>query len=244
MHVSTNYAEKTWLPPKGGQLSWLLDTAIIGSAAVCIFATVVPAGIWTHRGQTLNPPSAFVARGDPDATEAAAGPTGAPLLWRVHEGNATVYLFGSVSSRHPDLGWMDPRLFQAFDGADEVWLAHTVRTPALGDLAADRGPSLLLAQRAARLNKHVTMGNASDTFDEDVAMSNLWRMGDERGMVARTGFLGTLGLGQGPDTARLEAALKGGKTVFVATDMARLLGSGGLVAQLRRDGHKVERLDP
>ncbi len=56
-----------------------------------------------------------------DAREAQAGATGAPLLWKVTNGQATVYLFGSVHVLNSGLDWMDPRLFQAFDGADAAW---------------------------------------------------------------------------------------------------------------------------
>lgn len=56
-----------------------------------------------------------------DAFEAEAGPTGAPLLWAVHNGKATVYLFGSIHALQANQSWMDPRLFQAFDTAQEAW---------------------------------------------------------------------------------------------------------------------------
>jgi len=56
-----------------------------------------------------------------DAREAAAGPTGAPLLWRVKGPKATLYLFGSVHILRANMGWMSPRLYSAFDSANEVW---------------------------------------------------------------------------------------------------------------------------
>ena len=56
-----------------------------------------------------------------DAREAAAGPTGAPLLWRIKGPHATIYLFGSVHVLRANMGWMDPRLYSAFDSATEVW---------------------------------------------------------------------------------------------------------------------------
>lgn len=49
------------------------------------------------------------------------GPIGAPLLWRVQNGDATVYLFGSIHVLKPGSEWMDKRLFQAFDSADAAW---------------------------------------------------------------------------------------------------------------------------
>lgn len=246
MHATaTNYAESTLEPPKGGQLSWLLDTSIIISAAAAIFVTVIPAGLWTHRGHVLTPPSAFVSGRNPDAAEATAGPTGAPLLWRVQENGATLYVFGAIQSHHGDLNWMDPRLFQAFDTSGEVWLARPVALPKAGDLTADRGPAVLLSQRASVLGKPVkTFGAASTGFDEDITMNTAWRLGDERAMMARAGFDGRLGQGQGADAASLAKALQPGRSIFVVADVSRLIGPSGLIAQLRQAGHKVDRLDP
>ncbi len=56
-----------------------------------------------------------------DAREARSVAVGAPLLWKVTNGQATVYLFGSVHVLNSGLDWMDPRLFQAFDSADAAW---------------------------------------------------------------------------------------------------------------------------
>jgi len=56
-----------------------------------------------------------------DAREARAGPTGAPLLWVVRKDKAAVYLFGSVHVLRANESWMDRRLFQAFDNAQEAW---------------------------------------------------------------------------------------------------------------------------
>jgi len=55
------------------------------------------------------------------AAAALPGPTGAPLLWRVQNRQATVYLFGSIHVLKPGTDWMDKRLFQAFDSADAAW---------------------------------------------------------------------------------------------------------------------------
>lgn len=52
---------------------------------------------------------------------ALPGAVGAPLLWRVQNGKATVYLFGSIHVLKPGTDWMDRRLFQAFDSADAAW---------------------------------------------------------------------------------------------------------------------------
>ncbi len=243
MHVA-NFIENTARPPRTGQLSWLLDAGIITAATVAIFATVIPAGLWTHRSQNAAPPAVFNAAGDMDAAEANSGAIGAPLLWRVSDGHATVWLFGTVASHHRDLGWMDSRLFQAFDATHEVWLDTVPPSPREGDLTAERGASLLLSRRAARLNKPVTaLGKPERTVaSEDVVTTSLWRTGDEHALLARTQFLGKLG--SGPDFGRIDQALKSGQSVFVATDVTGLIGPGGLVAQLRRAGYKVERLDP
>ena len=58
---------------------------------------------------------------NPDIAEANGPPTGAPLLWVVKDADSTVYLFGSVHILRQNLNWMDPRLFRAFDSADEAW---------------------------------------------------------------------------------------------------------------------------
>lgn len=240
MHVA-NFRENPLAPPSGGELSWALDAAIIIGAAAAIFVTVIPAGLWVHRGQRTVAPVVFTASGNPDAAEAVAGPTGAPLMWRVSQGQATLYLFASVSSHHRDLGWMDSRLFQAFDGANAVWLDSVPAAPRDGDLNAERGPLLMLAQRAQRLGKPVSdLGQPAPA--SDVVMAGLWRSGDERGLLVRATRTGALD--PVADTSRFEDALASGKTVFAAVDVTRLIGPGGLVAQLRRAGHKVERLDP
>ncbi len=244
MHVA-NFIENTAPPPRTGQLSGLLDAGIIAAAAACIVVTVIPAGMFAHRAHELSTPAVFTATGDPDTAEAAAGPVGAPLLWRVQDGKATVWLFGSVPARHRDLTWMDSRLFQAFDGADAVWFETTGAMPAEGNIWGDRGASVLLNQRAGRLGKPVTaFGKTAAKIDEDVVLSGLWRSGDERGLLARLNTLGRLPSVPGVWPSRIEGALKEDKTTFVAVDAAQLLGPDGLVAQLRRDGHKVERFDP
>lgn len=56
-----------------------------------------------------------------DAREAAAAATGSPLLWRVKGAHATLYLFGSVHVLRANMGWMDPRIYSAFDSASQVW---------------------------------------------------------------------------------------------------------------------------
>ena len=93
--------------------------ALLGAALV----SMEPAGRATPNAHpqlaAANP--AAVTPAELDAREAAAGPTGAPLLWRVMGPRATVYLFGSVHILRANMGWMDPRLYSAFDSANEVW---------------------------------------------------------------------------------------------------------------------------
>jgi len=104
--------------PPAPQSRWPLIAAMAVTAFV-----VVASALWAlsplvpHRAGAV--PAAVVQT--PDVAEAQAGPTGAPLLWVVKEGGATVYLFGSVHVLRQNLDWMDRRLFQAFDSADQAW---------------------------------------------------------------------------------------------------------------------------
>ncbi len=102
---------------------------VLGVAAVAILAlvgvavmTLLPAkpAPVVSPSQVAAAPSAAMPT-QLDAREAAAGPTGAPLLWRVKGPKATVYLFGSVHILRANMGWMSPRLYSAFDSANEVW---------------------------------------------------------------------------------------------------------------------------
>ncbi len=100
----------------------------LGLAAVALLAligaAVVSLGPSSHAPAV---PQSQVAAATPltpaqlDAREAAAAPTGAPLLWRVKGPKATIYLFGSVHILRANMHWMDPRLYSAFDSASEVW---------------------------------------------------------------------------------------------------------------------------
>jgi uncharacterized protein YbaP (TraB family) len=103
---------------------------IAAAALVALIGTTIvstgPAGRASTNAhpQAADAPAAAAAAVTPaqlDAREAAAGPTGAPLLWRIKGAKATVYLFGSVHILRANMGWMDPRLYSAFDSAQEVW---------------------------------------------------------------------------------------------------------------------------
>lgn len=103
-----------------GTPEWVRDTCIglvAGGLAVVAWTALQPSDAATSRNVAVVTPVAV----SPDAREAVAGPTGAPLLWKVTNGEATVYLFGSVHALPPGVEWMDGRLFQAFDTADAAW---------------------------------------------------------------------------------------------------------------------------
>ncbi|MBP2158053.1 MULTISPECIES: TraB/GumN family protein [Asticcacaulis] len=102
-----------------GTPEWVRDTCIgllAGALAVMAWTALEPSDV-TQRNVPVVLPAVMSA----DAREAVAGPTGAPLLWKVTNGEATVYLFGSVHALPPGVEWMDARLFQAFDTADAAW---------------------------------------------------------------------------------------------------------------------------
>jgi len=105
------------------------------------------------------------------ATDALPGPIGAPLLWRVQNGDATVYLFGSIHVLKPGSEWMDKRLFQAFDSADAAWfevpdldaLPHFKPRP--GKVTAD-GALLTAGLSSAEKQQLETILNRYDTTVE------------------------------------------------------------------------------
>ena len=101
------------------------DIAPAAAAAVALIGAAIVAIGPADRAPTNAHPqlaaTAVVTPAQLDAREAAAGPTGAPLLWRIKGPKATVYLFGSVHVLRANMGWMDPRLYSAFDSAHEVW---------------------------------------------------------------------------------------------------------------------------
>ena len=122
---------------------------------VAIGATAVSAVVAALSMQLISWPAAAPAPVRPttaaglDAFEAQAGPTGAPLLWSVHKGKATVYLFGSIHALQDNMSWMDPRLFQAFDTADAAWF-EVSDLDSLPPLRGFDGPAL--AARPVLLN--------------------------------------------------------------------------------------------
>lgn len=43
-----------------------------------------------------------------------------PALWRVRDGDTTVYLFGTIHALRPGLGWFDEAVAKAFQASDEI----------------------------------------------------------------------------------------------------------------------------
>lgn len=103
-----------------GTPEWVRDTCI-GLLAGALAVTAWSALPVSQQGVAISRPVAVSIPVAADARDAVAGPIGAPLLWKVTSGKATVYLFGSVHALPPGVEWMDARLFQAFDTADAVW---------------------------------------------------------------------------------------------------------------------------
>jgi uncharacterized protein YbaP (TraB family) len=63
---------------------------------------------------------------------AAAAAFAEPALWVVRSRTATVYLFGTIHLLKPDANWETPRIRQAFQTSDELWL----EAPDAGDAGA------------------------------------------------------------------------------------------------------------
>ncbi len=84
--------------------AWSLVESLLENFADAPAATAMPA-VPTAQAQVPALPAA----------------TGAPLLWKVSSGKATVYLFGSIHLLPSGSQWMDTRLFRAFDTADAAW---------------------------------------------------------------------------------------------------------------------------
>lgn len=87
--------------------------AVGAALGLSLFATVIA------------PPTTGLAQVEPTsapspAVRAAEGE--GPRLWVVRDADSTLYLFGTVHVLRPDTGWWTPRLQQAFDSADELWL--------------------------------------------------------------------------------------------------------------------------
>ena len=260
------YAEGAFTKKRKRSSRWLVEAGTIICAAFAVAAIVPPLGIWWHRSH--NPSStvvAFSVTTDPDATEAQAGPTGSPLLWVMKDGDSTVYLFGGFTSTDAVAsGWMDRRLFTAFDNADTAGFGVGAYPDILPTDKVTPRPDAALFQRAGALRK-VTVGleNVKETEagrvsaegvgdDGFVLPAAAWRTGDQKVLSD------TLALLAEADPAgyevmivnrnrawlpAIEKMLSRKGTSFVTVGATHLIGSDGLVAQLRRNGHSVIRLD-
>ena len=111
--------------------AWWRPTAIATAAILTVIS------IWLILAPAFSPkhPAVPTAPVSLDAIEAQGPPTGAPLLWVMKDADTTIYLFGSVHILRQNLNWMDPRLFRAFDSADQAWF----EVPALDKLPPFKG---------------------------------------------------------------------------------------------------------
>lgn len=257
-----NYADGTFVKKRRSS-RWLADAGIIMGAAMGIAVVIPPLGLWWHWSH--NPDAvimAFSPAADPDAAEAEAGPTGSPLLWVVKSGEATVYLFGGYSSAGDIAsGWMDRRLFTAFDNADTA-IFEVGAYPDV--LPADRvtlRPDAALFHRASALRK-VSIGldgneagrvTAEGVTDDGFALPvEAWRTGDQKSLTDTMALLAQADPA-GYDALivkrnrawlpAIEKALAEKGATFVTVGATHLIGPDGLIAQLRQSGYAVTRLD-
>jgi uncharacterized protein YbaP (TraB family) len=249
---------------KAGRLSWLLDSTLIISAAFAAAAAMIPVGMWWHRSHNPNLTFlTFQTTSDPDAAEAQAGPTGSPLLWVIKGADSTLYLFGAYNSIDMiNSGWMDRRLFQAFDNADmAVFEVPTFPDSFPADRVALR-PDAYLFQRAATLRKmtgclettrEVGRVSIAGVTDDGFALPvEAWRTGDQKGLTDSltlmaqadpTGYNTLIARRNQAWLPVIEKATTGKGTTFITVGAAHLIGPDGLVALLRQAGYSVSRLD-
>lgn len=63
-----------------------------------------------------------------------------PALWSVSDDDSTLYLFGTFHALPPELDWTSPKIKQAFDASDDLWLEAVGDDPAaVQKLAAELG---------------------------------------------------------------------------------------------------------
>jgi uncharacterized protein YbaP (TraB family) len=259
-----NYTEGAFTRKRKRSLRWLVEAAIIMGAAMGVAIVIPPLGMWWHRSHNPDVVTvAFEPQTDPDMAEAQAGPTGSPLLWVMKKGEATVYLFGGFSSTGDIAsGWMDRRLFTAFDNADAVVFEVGDYPDVLPADTVTLRPDAALYHRAGALRK-VSVGldsqaeagrvTAEGVTDDGFALPvGAWRTGDQKSLTD------TLALLAEADPAGydalivkrnqawlpvIEKALGEKGTIFVTAGATHLIGPDGLVARLRGDGYSVTRLD-
>ena len=261
----THLQERFAPAEKTGQFSWALDAGIIVTAAVCVVVTTVAVGVSMHASKHVAPVMmTFTDQRDATEVEARSGPTGAPLLWVAKDGDSTVYLFGSVHLLPQGTDWMDQRLFAAFDSANQVWFEtqNLDRLPAIGDKHLKAGADQALFHRAQVMGKRVggfeanrsTSGRLGTGFSDDGVNVTVeaWRSGDQKTMTeqvkaraAADPEIYRLLLSDRNKTwlPRIEAMMQEPGTSFVTLGAAHMVGSDGIVAQLRRNGVTVTRMD-
>ena len=92
---------------------------VAGVCAVILGASAVFA-------QSPAAPPAGTAPVPPKAAAAIAKPAqmthATPALWKVEGAHQTVYLFGTVHAMKPDVDWETPKVKQAFDKSDTLYL--------------------------------------------------------------------------------------------------------------------------
>ena len=254
------------LEPMSGRSSMVTGIA----AAVVVGVTAVFA--WPHLAPLFAARPAAVVAAVPatpqglDAQEALAGPTGAPLLWKVQKNKATVYLFGSVHVLNAGLKWADPRLYAAFDNAAEAWFEIVDLDQ---ETAIDKGADHTLFTRAKLMNKRInglesfaahagylrpTAADAPPDAGEDDPniLAEQWRSGDQKAMTAAVlsekvhtprDYDRLLVRRNGLWLPQIEKMLNGDRTVFVTVGTAHMFGPDGLIAQLRAKGYEVTRVE-
>jgi uncharacterized protein YbaP (TraB family) len=79
-----------------------------------------------------------------------------PALWAAKQGQATVYLFGTVHALKPELQWETPKIAKAFAESRELWLEATdadpkTMQPIVAELGLDRAHPLSSKVPAADL---------------------------------------------------------------------------------------------
>ena len=256
MTKSVSFEDNRLSPPKTGQLSWVLDTAIVGAATAGVIVVFLTGSVATYRAKPAVETIAMFATFDnPDAAEAAAGPTGSPLLWVMKDADSTVYLFGSVPAIAGESKWMDQRLYAAFDSAESAWFE--TQSFAYVPARASGGADLALYRRADALRKP-RLGLDSNRAPAIAAVDGLsvpydaWRTGDQKtltdAVMARSRadreVYEALQIRRNQKwLPQIEKALARPGSVFVIVDAGHLVGPDGLVSQLRKHGHTVTRLD-
>jgi uncharacterized protein YbaP (TraB family) len=261
-----NYVENSVVRKKRSSV-WMVEAGLIIGVAIGLAGLAWVGTAWLHRPHHAAPIVATApgqTAADPDTLDAQSRPTGSPLLWVMTKGDATLYLFGSFNSAGDMAsGWMDRRLFAAFDNADTAVFEMGAYPKILpGDKVTPHSDALLF-QRAVTLHKttlSLAEGKAEAgritaegvTDDGFVLPVEAWRTGDQKALtdslslMAQADPAGYQALVVRRNRAWLpaiEQALRRKGTSFVTVGATHLIGPDGLVASLRQAGYTVTRLD-